>query len=667
MLSMASARASLLLYLLLLAVLATAQTTKHSSTSSSSSSSSSSNHSSYSSGNSGSGSSHASSTSSSSYTPPASTNTYHPPANTNTNTYHPPASTNSYQPSRNYPPGASSSGTTHSYTPGVTTAHTYTPGGSSANATGTTHTYTPGTPHTYTPGASSHATYTPSNQGLATTHGTVYTPSAHPANSYTPVATSTTATGASLSAGAAHAADTAPASQKLDAKGSTTTIHELNSARTSMSGINGKPLPAGTVTTRANGMVSIAASGGRKFDVRPNGSISSAANGHMSAAFTLNGKLRSVRTPFVDIYRGPHHAHVIINHRPDHITVVSTGRHTGYYERPFTNNGQHLIARTTLTPAGPVTTVYRNVTIMGVQVPYFIPGQRYPAGYYGWAYYPWDATVAYSWTWGDQLNAYLGYYAAANGYDSASAWLTDYLLGNTLADGGQSEDSSDNADQNADQAQNGDEMQSDGSDPDYTYAQKDSPITPELRQAIAAEVQQQIAYENAAAQKPNDGEKLSGLSQALVPDHIFVADQLIFVPTLEGATCSLGAGNLIRLITPPTDSDSYATLSVAASRKLDCPVGVQIQLPISALAEMENNYRAQLSQGLDLLHQEQGKNGLPAAPSQAMASPPVASYNAPADQPNVAAAIAGDDAAGRQAEAQANQLLNSPAVTTAKN
>ena len=54
--------------------------------------------------------------------------------------------------------------------------------------------------------------------------------------------------------------------------------------------------------------------------------------------------------------------------------------------------------------------------------------------YYGWAYNPWAAPVAYGWGWGGSpWYGYYGYYfAPAPVYATPSLWITDYLLAANL-------------------------------------------------------------------------------------------------------------------------------------------------------------------------------------------------------------------------------------------
>jgi hypothetical protein len=205
-----------------------------------------------------------------------------------------------------------------------------------------------------------------------------------------------------------------------------------------------------------------------------------------------------------------------------------------------------------------------------------------------------------------------GYFAPYPAYPSAFAWVTDYYLSRTLSDGYQAQ-----SEPPADNFQASDAFQSS----DTLQAWADTPITPELKSAIAEEVQQQIAFENAAstgAAPPNTGE----LPSALTPNHLFVASENLDVTTADQQTCSISPGDLLRLDAAPTDGVPLTNLHVASSKRADCPAGTQISVSLQDLQDMQNNLRADIDSGLEALRSNQGQGGLPPAPPEAVAPPP---------------------------------------------
>ena len=154
---------------------------------------------------------------------------------------------------------------------------------------------------------------------------------------------------------------------------------------------------------------------------------------------------------------------------------------------------------------------------------------------------------------------------------------------------------------------------SDSEQGDTVYAQGDSPITPELKQAIAEEVQQQISYENAASQKPSDSASLTGLPQVMQPGHLFVANEPIGVSTTDNQSCDLSAGDTLKLReVPPSDS---AAANVADDEQPQGRLAGQHCGDRLAGAIAGDAERLPLQQ----LRNTQGTQGLPAAPKSAFA------------------------------------------------
>ena len=77
---------------------------------------------------------------------------------------------------------------------------------------------------------------------------------------------------------------------------------------------------------------------------------------------------------------------------------------------------------------------YRSYYYGGYPVYAYAPAYYYGPGFYGWAYNPWAAPVAYSWGWGG--NPWYGYYGGSGTLSRLSQrrfWLTDYLVSQSLA------------------------------------------------------------------------------------------------------------------------------------------------------------------------------------------------------------------------------------------
>ena len=434
--------------------------------------------------------------------------------------------------------------------------------------------------------------------------------------------------------------------------GSQSVLHQVNTARTSLTGINKQSIPSGQVAVHSDKSLTVTTTNGRQFNLRPNGTLASFSAHGRTASFRGDGRLASLHTPTMDIAHGPHGQRTIISVRPDHSRLVSTGAHSGYLERPVTFNGHSYMQRTYVNGGHSLTRAYSGYHYRGRIFYNYVPGYYFDPLFYGWAYYPWDTMGAYAWGWMDAawFGCDSGYFDPSNAYQSGAYWLTDYYLGETLA-GDFDAGAQAGCATSGEDAAGGDDMQAD----DEAYAPADTPISPEIKQMIAEEVQQQLAYENAAAAKPDEAPALDGLPQVLTANHLFVASQTLSVTTVDGHQCTLSAGDTIKLIATPQDDATAAILTVISSRKADCPAGVAVSVPLESLQEMQNNFRAQLDSGLQTLRAQQGKGGLPGAPYSAIAPPPRPSDEPPADNENVQSLLDAQQQQANQTETSVTQ------------
>jgi hypothetical protein len=552
-----------------------------------------------------------------------------------------------------YTPHASTGGSSYSpANPAATHGNTYTPVAPAATHGGN---YTPAAP---SGGASNPAASTGSNTYVP--HGSA-APYAAGGNTFNTHNNSTAG-----ATGSTHAVYSVPGSSgagagkpdagnsTLTAAGSQSVLHQVNTARGGMTGVNQHSIPPGQVAVHPDKSMTVTTANGRNFNLRANGTLASYSGHGQSATFRGDGHLASVHAHGLDIARGPHGERTVISERPDHSRLVSTGAHSGYLQHSVDHHGHKYDQRTYVHGGHSYTHTYTNFRYHGRNYDDYRPHYYYDPLFYGWAYYPWGDPVLYEWGWADApwFGFYTGFFSPWGVYPSGAYWLTDFLLGQTLAAGYQMG------------AKSGYNAEEDAAPPegDEPYAQADTPITPEIKQMIAEEVQQQLAYENAAAAKPDDAPSLDGLPQVLTPDHLFVVNQVMDVSTTDGQQCGLSVGDVIKLVSKPAEESVSADLAVVSSRKGDCPAGLTVTVPLEALQEMQNNFRAQLDSGLQTLHEQQGKSGLPGAPMSAIAPPPRPVDEPPADNENVQAQL---DAQQQQAD-QAESSVTQSAFTTPK-
>ena len=253
----------------------------------------------------------------------------------------------------------------------------------------------------------------------------------------------------------------------------------------------------------------------------------------------------------------------------------------------------------------------------------YVSPYYYGPGFYGWAYNPWAAPVAYSWGWGGApWFGYYGYYFNPYpAYASAALWMTDYVISQNLQAAYEAQAA---ANANAAAAQGDANAQDAGGCGGGGVA-----LTPEVKQAIADEVKAQLAAEQAAAQAPQsaaaaaapasdtsaDANQPEEVPAALDPNHrTFIVSDVLNETGPDGQDCSLSAGDVVTRIDDTPDANKSVKVLVSASQKSDCASGSQVAVAVDDLQEMHNHFREQLDSGLKTLADNQGKNGLPAAP-----------------------------------------------------
>jgi hypothetical protein len=413
------------------------------------------------------------------------------------------------------------------------------------------------------------------------------------------------------------------------------TIQQINTARATMHGVNQRPLPLGVITNHSDGGLTVKAAGGKEYAVRANGTIRGYSNGTQTVNFRSNGKVAAIHRPEIDIRRGAAGQRTVVSRRADKSVLVSSAPHHGYLERTVTSGNRAIIQRSYFASGRAFTRAYLGYSYAGLMLPHYVPGSYYPAEFYGWAYYGWAAPVAYAWGWTGEpwYGFYDGYLTPYTAYPSGFAWLTDFVLAQTLADAYadrmQQVQNPDDASANSDAV---------GAD-DTLYAPADSPITPELKDQIAGEVQHQLAYESAVvsgAAQPSVGEFPASLKSS---NRVFVVASILDVATPDQQACALTPGDVLRLEATPPEASATADLRVASSHRQDCPSGIVVTISLLDLQEMQNSLRTQLDAGLQALHTGQGHGGLPPAPVSSMGPTQAGSLGAPEPDPNVAALL----------------------------
>ena len=247
---------------------------------------------------------------------------------------------------------------------------------------------------------------------------------------------------------------------------------------------------------------------------------------------------------------------------------------------------------------------YRPYAYRGVYFDAYAPGVYYSPYYYGWAYRPWVAPIVFSWGWGRSpwYGYYGGYFTPYQSYPSANLWLTDYVVAQTLESGYRERVESARA------------AQMDVYDRPQQYAA----LTPDIKQQISEEVQRQLSYEAAEAQRfqgqqqgqqqapPDPG--YTGVGRMIEDNrsHVLLSNANIDVTTLDGKECSITQGDAIA-VNPGQGAGAQGEtihVQVLASAGGGCPANSVVTISLQDLQEMVNHVRATIDSGLAAMQKD---------------------------------------------------------------
>ena len=283
---------------------------------------------------------------------------------------------------------------------------------------------------------------------------------------------------------------------------------------------------------------------------------------------------------------------------PDGTRLVNEGNR-GFVEHPIPSQPGY-VARTYVAGGQSYVQVYRQASFQGFGYDVYVPAVYYRPTFYQWAYNPWAEPIYFPWGWNAApwYGAYGGYLTPSPIYSLSALWLTDYLLAQDL------EVAYENQQQIGDNASS-------------ATAGQPVPLTPEVKQAIAVEVEQQIATEQAAAAA---GNRLQTTSTNATPPALDPTQRVFVVSTTIEArmgdqACALTPGDVILRTSDTIGADGKVGVSILSSKRGDCPINSISALDFSTLQEMHNEFRAQIDSGLGFLAANEGKNGLPQGPS----------------------------------------------------
>jgi hypothetical protein len=387
----------------------------------------------------------------------------------------------------------------------------------------------------------------------------------------------------------------------------------------SRGGFGGHPSPAGSHEVRtANGSM---------VRTRGNGSRSDFHDERrgMDVHHNLNGNRR------------------VMVERGDHSRVFAERGGRGYVQHPYMYHGREFGHRTYYEHGRAYDRYYHRYGYRGGYLDVYAPARYYPVGFYGWAYNPWASPISYSWGWGGSpwYGYYGGYFAPYSVYPSASYWLTDYLISQSLQD--------------AYAAQ---------ADPGPPPPSGPPVMTPEVKAMIATEVQRQVALENSEAQANAGQQDIdpagSSIARMLSDNqpHVFVAGADLDLVGTDGAECPISQGDVLQVTSAPPPDATTVNAVVLSSKgwRKECRASSGVTVAFTDLQDMQNHMRETIDAGMGDLQAKNGKGGLPMAPPSARAAAVPAAFaaSAPPPDPGAAAEITQQAQVADQAEQEAS-------------
>jgi hypothetical protein len=324
------------------------------------------------------------------------------------------------------------------------------------------------------------------------------------------------------------------------------------------------------------------------------------------ARFDSRGQVRAIHTQDSTIRLGPHGGRTVVTERPDHTRLVSMGPHHGYVDHPIVRNGRPYLERTYVDGGRVYARAYPGYYYHGALYYHYLPAYYYAPAFYVWAVRPWHSRVVFAWNWGPWRGYYGSYFSPYPNYADCPSWITDYVIAQDLSAAYDAQQQAPAISQPI-PAASGDDSAA-------------APLSPAVKQAIADEVTAQLNAEKASALNPLSASSAPPASGDAVPDALnpsertFIADISLDAAARDGADCSVGPGDVLTRVGNAADADQKVNVVVRSSQKGDCAMGTQVAVPVADLQDMANHFHEKVDDGVGQLTQNQGQNGMPAAP-----------------------------------------------------
>lgn len=312
-----------------------------------------------------------------------------------------------------------------------------------------------------------------------------------------------------------------------------------------------------------------------------------------TARYNAAGRPTEIRRNGLTVHEVPGGVRQTVIERPGGRTVVAYG-HGGYVQHGFvSHSGQNYVQRSYYVNGRAYARVYRPYEYRGVIVNVYAPPRYYAPSFYTYAYNPWRTPVIYG-GWGWQatpwFGVYGGFFTPYPVYTSPALWLTDYIIAASF--------------------QTAYQMRLEaGLNNGNNFSQ---PMSPQLKQQIANEVQMDLQRQEREAQGMN-GNQASGLPILDNRPHTLQVYTSVNAFN-QGRECVLSESDIVEFNGAAPADGVNANVFVRYSRQQDCPVNSIASVPVDQLQEMSNHMVETMEQGLADLQRNQGRNGLPPLP-----------------------------------------------------
>ncbi|PWU20611.1 MAG: hypothetical protein C5B49_04040 [Bdellovibrio sp.] len=203
-------------------------------------------------------------------------------------------------------------------------------------------------------------------------------------------------------------------------------------------------------------------------------------------------------------------------------------------------------------------------------------GRHFYTYFHGWRYENWfwrwyGSPFGYHWRWewpwlrAPWCTDWSWYWEPYADYDDPIFWVTDYVMGEMLAEAYQ------------------DGYRSKGQGTGISAPDRD-----QLRKQVG-EIGQNYQNEISPA-----------LEQAFQdPEYIFVVDINLSVLNEDKQKCHLSAGDLLKVAQAPREGDKVANMRVISTKDLQCPAGSTVQVSFEDLQEMLNAFAQKVDDGMN--------------------------------------------------------------------